>query len=308
MPRPTSITVISWMLIIGSVLQLLGVVISISDSSLFHELNQSPIPAPVQFGLMFLAVILTLVCGIAMLKGRNWGRWLYVTYRVIGILASSVIAQNNSGVDAELLNTIRIASMGTFLLVVFFLFRPIATLFFTQSAESSAEWQQDDWRNEGGEALKRESPIKSKDQIPRPVSITVISWILILTSVASFIGGLLAWYSPTILDQMAREPLPLFVQFGLIFMGVAVTLTCGIAMLKGHNWGRWGCVTWGAIRIGVAFASLPYNSEVDQEFTRAVMIAGSTPFLIILLLLFRPKATSFFTRSAALEESKAFGP
>src|SRR5215510_4600593 len=86
--RPTSITVVAWILILMGGISLITMTLMIStgmidkftvDNPAARELmNKSPIPVPVQYAMTYVTLLIELVSGIAILKGQNWGRWLYV--------------------------------------------------------------------------------------------------------------------------------------------------------------------------------------------------------------------------------------
>jgi len=69
--RPTSVTIISWLIIIGNTIKII-LIISNPPSSAERLLLS------IIFGIIFL------ISGIAMLNGHNWGRWLYICSFLIG--------------------------------------------------------------------------------------------------------------------------------------------------------------------------------------------------------------------------------
>ena len=77
--RPTSVTVISWLLLIFGILGVIGSVSTIAtvvvgNPEMEKALASSPIPLPIQYGMMFAGMVMQLVCGYFMLRGRNWSR------------------------------------------------------------------------------------------------------------------------------------------------------------------------------------------------------------------------------------------
>ena len=130
----------------------------------------------------------------------------------------------------------------------------------------------------------------------RPTSITVISWILIVISVLNLVTSTVNINNPMVRELMAKSPLPISVQFAMLYIGLAVTLICGVAMLGGHNWGRWLYVIWSVIGMIVGFATSPM---------KAMMIPGLLVFLIVAFFLFQPNATLYFTQPGASDEQSA---
>jgi len=138
--RPTSITVIAWILILLGGISLVTMTIVINsamidkvmiDNPAARELiSKSPIPVPVQYAMSYAGLLVMLVSGAAMLKGQNWGRWLYV----VGTAAGALI-----GVMTSPLKEAMIPGFVFFVVVTFFLFRPNANKYFsdTESAHDT---------------------------------------------------------------------------------------------------------------------------------------------------------------------------
>lgn len=107
--RPTGVTVVS------SLLMLLGglgvVVIGIGFQHLAAKEALSGF-----FGSAWL-----LLCGIAMWRGHNWGRWLYVLFEPAWMIAEGLI----TGFEPE-----QLTGLGLYAIVVFVITRPAATRFF----------------------------------------------------------------------------------------------------------------------------------------------------------------------------------
>jgi len=125
-PRPTSITVIGWILIVlGAILEL--------DMFMLTALRNNPIMQPVvahnllpmsaQFVFGFLGATITMICGVALLKRQNWARFLYVGWSLAGA-AFGIVTTTYSFF-------LLIPALVLLLIIVYYLFRPIATLYFT---------------------------------------------------------------------------------------------------------------------------------------------------------------------------------
>jgi len=71
--------------------------------------------------MMYAGLLITLVCGIAMLKGQNWARLLYVGWSIIGFII---------GMATSPMKALMIPGVIVFLVVAFFLFRPKANEYF----------------------------------------------------------------------------------------------------------------------------------------------------------------------------------
>ena len=119
----------------------------------------------------------------------------------------------------------------------------------------------------------------------RHTSITVISWILIVAGVISLITSTVALNNPMAKELMARSPIPLPVQYAMLYVGLLVMITGGVAMLKALNWGRLLYVIWSAAGSVIGFATSPM---------KIALIPGFLLYLVVVFFLFRPKANQFF--------------
>ena len=119
----------------------------------------------------------------------------------------------------------------------------------------------------------------------RPTSITVISWILIIMGGISLITSSISLNNPMAKELMSRSPMPISIQYLMMYVGLFIMIVCGIAMLKGQNWARLLYVIWSIIGFVVGIATSPF---------KAAMIPGIVIFLIAAFFLFRPKANAYF--------------
>jgi hypothetical protein len=87
-------------------------------------------PLPVQYAMIGLGVTMFVVSGVGMLRGHNWGRWLYVTWTAAGIAID---------LATTTLWLALVPSIAAYLVVVFFLFRPAPNEYF--AAESAPDAQ-----------------------------------------------------------------------------------------------------------------------------------------------------------------------
>ena len=129
--RPTSITVIAWILIVMAGISLITSAFYLNNPTARELMSRNPIPIPVQYLMTYVGLLVTLICGIAMLKGRNWARLLYVIWSIIGFVI---------GIATSPIKVAMIPGFVVFVVIVFFLFRPIANKYFTASeVESDTE-------------------------------------------------------------------------------------------------------------------------------------------------------------------------
>jgi len=129
--RPTSITVIAWILIVMSGISLITSTISLNNPMAKELMSRSSIPIPIQYAMMYVGLLITLISGIAMLKGQNWARLLYVIWSIIGFVF---------GIATSPMKAAMIPGFVVFLIIAFFLFRPKANEYFAGTeVQSDAE-------------------------------------------------------------------------------------------------------------------------------------------------------------------------
>jgi len=120
----------------------------------------------------------------------------------------------------------------------------------------------------------------------RPLSVTIIAWLLIVFGILSLIAIPLSLGNPMTKELMAKSMVPIPVQYFMMGAGLFVTIVSGIFMLKGANWARMLYVIWSAFSFVFSFVTSP---------ARLMVIPGLLLYLIVVFFLFRPKATAFFT-------------
>lgn len=86
-------------------------------------------------------------------------------------------------------------------------------------------------------------------------------------------------------EVMSRSVLPVPVQYVMLYVGAAVSIVSGIAMLKGRDWARFLYVIWSAIGFVVGMVTSPM---------KALMIPSLAFYVILVIFLFRPKASRYF--------------
>ena len=89
---------------------------------------KNPIPIPFQYAMSYLGLLVMVVSGVAMLKGANWARYLYVIWSLVGFVI---------GIATSPMKAAMIPSLVVFMVIAFFLFRPKASAFFVQNEETA---------------------------------------------------------------------------------------------------------------------------------------------------------------------------
>ena len=90
--RPTSMTVIGWLLIVFTALGLYGVVTMGSNPVVMKMLAQMHISLLFEQAWGVLGAIINLACAYGILKGLPWSRVLYVVWGVIGLVVALYIS------------------------------------------------------------------------------------------------------------------------------------------------------------------------------------------------------------------------
>lgn len=128
--RPTSVTVICFILIALGAISLISSVINLNNPMARDLMGRSPIPIPVQHVIMFTGLLITLLSGILMLKGTNWARMLYVVWSVLAF---------GFGLATSPMKAALIPGVVVFAVMAFFLFRPKANEFFNPKEAGRGE-------------------------------------------------------------------------------------------------------------------------------------------------------------------------
>ena len=120
----------------------------------------------------------------------------------------------------------------------------------------------------------------------RPKSITIISWFLIITNLIAIASTALTHDNPEVVKMMELSSIPITLQYVLMAVGILITISSAVLMLKANKIGRVMYVGWTIISLTIGLITSP---------AKAMMIPGLVFFLIISFFLFRPKANEYFS-------------
>ena len=121
--RPRPITVISW------------IFIAVGSIALLYHLAELKAQHPFEYGLVWVCFVrfLAVLCGVFMLRGFNWARWLLVVWIAYHVILSAF----HSPLEVVLHSLL-------FGVVVYFLFRPQASAYFRRRRAERPQNQTDD--------------------------------------------------------------------------------------------------------------------------------------------------------------------
>jgi hypothetical protein len=124
----------------------------------------------------------------------------------------------------------------------------------------------------------------------RPLSVTIIAWFLIVTSIISVFTFWSAFYTPMAEQILAQSPLPRSVHMGMTIFSLVLNLLIGVALLKRQNWARYLYVGFGLFGIAFGLVTSPVKSIL---FLSVIFLA------VIAFFLFRRPANEWFRGAQA---------
>src|SRR5262245_40052626 len=86
--RPQIVTVIAWILIFKGALFCLGRLSLIGNPFLHEAMQKARLPIAMQYFESFLGYAVAIVAGVYLLRGENWGRWLYIYWTGLSFVLS----------------------------------------------------------------------------------------------------------------------------------------------------------------------------------------------------------------------------
>ena len=108
----------------------------------------------------------------------------------------------------------------------------------------------------------------------RPVSLTIIAWLLIVLSVLGLIGVFAMSSNPVVAAKLAEMHMPLALVQAWSAIGTVVNLICAYGILKGQPWSRVLYVVWGVIGIVVGFYITPQKVSILISLVILVIFAA----------------------------------
>jgi hypothetical protein len=126
--RPITVTFIAWVSIVVNIFALISTVWVannfVTKIAMDFTLSRDPIPLQLHYGLIYFNTLSSLGCGVGMLKGNNWARSVYTGLSIFWIVTGFLLPSAQS-------QAIPMAIMTS--IVIFLLYQPKATKYFTRS-------------------------------------------------------------------------------------------------------------------------------------------------------------------------------
>lgn len=130
MQRPTSLTIVGWVLIIFGAFGVLGTLLLPANPVATEILKQSPLPLSAHIAIGAIGALISIACGYGVLKGLGWSRPLYVTWVLISVLITLVSMPFSS---------LMVVGWVLQAVIIFFLFRPEARAWFRGGSAAASE-------------------------------------------------------------------------------------------------------------------------------------------------------------------------
>ena len=123
----------------------------------------------------------------------------------------------------------------------------------------------------------------------RPLSVTIIAWFLIVTTIFGALGTWNAFNDPIAEQVLAKSPLPQSLHIAVSVASLILNFVFGVALLKRQDWARYGYV-------GISLAGMLFG-YFTSPFVSVILLSGI--FLaIVAFFLFRKPANDWFRRSS----------
>jgi hypothetical protein len=108
----------------------------------------------------------------------------------------------------------------------------------------------------------------------RPVSLTVIGWLLIVLALFGLYAVATIGSNPIAMKMLEQMHVPLVLEQAWGALGAIVNLICAYGILKGLPWSRVLYVVWGVIGVAVSFYISPMKAAIVVGLVILVVVAA----------------------------------
>jgi hypothetical protein len=131
----------------------------------------------------------------------------------------------------------------------------------------------------------------------RPLSLTIIAWFLVVTSLFAIYGAATMGSNPVVMNMLEKSHGSLLFQQVWSIVGAIVSLIVAYGIFKGQPWSRVLYVVWGVLGLVVGFFTSPMP---------LALLLGLIFLVVIGAFLFGDKANAWFAaRGFALKRERA---
>jgi hypothetical protein len=124
------------------------------------------------------------------------------------------------------------------------------------------------------------------DMEKRPLSLTIIAWLLIILSLLALVGTFTLRSNPAMMKMMGQMHVSILLYQAWTVFGVIIDLIVAYGILKGQPWSRVLYVVWSVIGLVVGFFITPQ---------KAYLVLGLIILVVFSIFLFSEKANGWFS-------------
>jgi hypothetical protein len=119
----------------------------------------------------------------------------------------------------------------------------------------------------------------------RPLSLTIIAWLLIAFTALGLVAAFTMGSNPAMTKALDQMHMSLGMYQGWVVLNSIVTLICAYGFLKGYPWSRVLYVVWGVIGLVVGYSISPM---------KAASLISLVVLVVVAFFLFRENANDWF--------------
>jgi len=108
----------------------------------------------------------------------------------------------------------------------------------------------------------------------RPLSLTIIAWVLIILSLLGLVGAFTAQSNPAMVKAIDQMHISMPIYLAWTALGVLINLVVAYGILKGQPWSRVLFVVWGVIGLVVGFFITPMKAALVLSLVILVVIGA----------------------------------
>jgi len=120
----------------------------------------------------------------------------------------------------------------------------------------------------------------------RPLFISLVCYGLLISSAYYVITSFSYLHDPDTQAAMEKVRIPYFIQIGMLYLNLIVTIVVAILMLEEVNWARWTYLGWG-------FVNIDYRLYIQTDWHDSVIVIAT--YLVSALILVLPSANEYFS-------------